>query len=232
VGTELGVFEAFYGSFVQHPLLLWLAVVLGLGFALTRPGLPPSLRLYCIGLAALSAADAWLTSSPIPALGSLSGAAASLVPLFFVLAGDLRFLFVVQLADASGGLRFEPRRVALAVALVLVVPAFSELVVASLPEALSAPRVMFLVYEVSFFALTLALLAWHPRMRGLAWTRGVARFVLLYYGLWATADTIILFGGADWGFALRVVPNLLYYGGLIAVIAGSASAGRGEVDPG
>ena len=46
----------------------------------------------------------------------------------------------------------------------------------------------------------------------------MSRFVLLYYGLWAAADVILLATRADLGFALRVVPNLLYYGGLIAAI--------------
>ena len=46
----------------------------------------------------------------------------------------------------------------------------------------------------------------------------MSRFVLLYYGLWAAADALILATGADLGFAVRVVPNVLYYGGLIAVI--------------
>ena len=56
----------------------------------------------------------------------------------------------------------------------------------------------------------------------------MSRFVLLYYGLWATADAIILATGSDLGFAVRVVPNVLYYGGLIAVIGGAAaSASRG-----
>jgi hypothetical protein len=42
---------------------------------------------------------------------------------------------------------------------------------------------------------------------------------MLYYGLWATADVIVLGIGSDLGFLLRVLPNLLYYGGLIAAIA-------------
>ena len=37
-------------------------------------------------------------------------------------------------------------------------------------------------------------------------------FVILYYGLWACADALILFGGFDWGWALRAIPNQLYYG--------------------
>jgi uncharacterized membrane protein YpjA len=89
-------------------------------------------------------------------------------------------------------------------------------------------RVLYLVYEVFFFALTLALLARHPGPKRAPWLRTVSRFVLLYYGLWATADALLLVTGSDAGFALRVVPNLLYYGGLIAVIgwAGSRAAPR------
>ena len=78
---------------------------------------------------------------------------------------------------------------------------------------------LFLVYELAFCALTLALLRWHPNARALPWVRAVSRFVLLYYGLWATADAILLATGSDLGYALRVIPNLLYYGGLIAAIA-------------
>jgi hypothetical protein len=36
--------------------------------------------------------------------------------------------------------------------------------------------------------------------------------------LWASADAIILATGSDLGYLLRVVPNLLYYGGLIGLI--------------
>ena len=42
--------------------------------------------------------------------------------------------------------------------------------------------------------------------------------MVLYYGLWATADLLILGTGSDLGYLLRMLPNLLYYGGLIAVI--------------
>jgi hypothetical protein len=59
-------------------------------------------------------------------------------------------------------------------------------------------------------------------VRDVAWIAQVSRFVIVYYSLWATADMIILTTSSDLGFALRVVPNLLYYGGLIAVIGRSA----------
>jgi hypothetical protein len=37
-----------------------------------------------------------------------------------------------------------------------------------------------------------------------------ASFVVVYYGLWATSDLLIL-GGLDAGWLLRAVPNQLYY---------------------
>ena len=43
--------------------------------------------------------------------------------------------------------------------------------------------------------------------------------MVLYYSLWASADLLILTTGLDLGYGLRVVPNLLYYGGLIATLA-------------
>ena len=74
-----------------------------------------------------------------------------------------------------------------------------------------------------FVVLTLSLLRFARSVGEGAWLQRVSRFVLFYYGLWATADVIILATGSDLGFALRVVPNLLYYGGLIAVIGRESS---------
>ena len=214
----MGFFETFYAGPVQHPWLLWLAGVAGVAFALTRPGLAPELRRYLIGLGALTLLDAWLTSNDIPGIGSLPTWASSAVPLFFVLAGDLRYLLVVQCGAPGGRLAFTPGGIAGALGLMLVVPIASQLVVPILAGPEATPRVLFLVYELAFFGLTATLMAFHSGTAVGRWPRVVSRFVLLYYGLWACADAIILLTGADVGFALRVVPNVLYYGGLIAVM--------------
>jgi hypothetical protein len=50
----------------------------------------------------------------------------------------------------------------------------------------------------------------------------VTRFVIAYYALWAAADALILTMGADAAFLLRVLPNVLYYGGLVPAIAWTA----------
>jgi hypothetical protein len=41
---------------------------------------------------------------------------------------------------------------------------------------------------------------------------------MVYYTLWGTADAVILATGSDVGFGLRVLPNLLYYGGFVAAV--------------
>lgn len=223
-----GVFENFYASTWQHPILLWAAALAALAFCATRPGLDAGVRRYCFALVALSLIDAWLTTTDVWGIGRLQGAAVSLVPLFFVLAGDFRYLVLLGAADARGRLSFDGRVVLAGLGWMLIVPLLSQAILGVLPGDGNNPRVLFLVYEILFFLLTCALLARHPGHERAPWLRGVSRFVLLYYGLWATADAIILATGSDLGFAVRVVPNVLYYGGLIAVIGGAAaSASRG-----
>ena len=119
-----------------------------------------------------------------------------------------------------------PRGAIRAVLLTAIVPVFAQLTTAG-----REPRVLFLVYELAFCALTVALLRWHPNARALPWVRAVSRFVLLYYGLWAAADVVLLATAADLGYGLRVIPNLLYYGGLTAAIARCAPASRGAGSP-
>ena len=217
--ADPGPFERFYASALQHPWLLWAAALAALARVRTLPGLSPDLRRYTTALVGLSLADAWLTSSHVYGVGPLTGPLASAVPLFFVLAGDLRFLLLVLVGRPDGTLAWRGPAVLGAVGLTLVVPLGSQLVMSALPDRLDTSRVLFLVYEVAFAALTLALLAVAPQLRGNAWLRRVAGFVVVYYALWATADAVILGLHADWGFGLRVVPNVLYYGGLIAAMA-------------
>jgi hypothetical protein len=221
--VTVGPFEAFYQSPLQHPILLWLAAGLAGWWCAARQALRPSVHRYGLALTALSLTDAWLTSKHIYGVGALTGAPATFVPLFFVLAGDFRYLLLLGLATADGDLRWSGRAVSAAVALTLVVPILSQSIIAILPAAQSGARVLYFVYEVAFFGLTAALLAWHPGVRAAPWLRPVSRFVLLYYGLWASADALLLVTGSDLGFALRVVPNVLYYGGLIAMIGWAAA---------
>jgi hypothetical protein len=224
VPLESGSFEAFYASPMQHPVLLWLAAAFALCICIAKRGLSTSMRRYCIALSVLSLADAWLTTSDVPLLGPLPAALASIVPLFFVLAGDLRFLIVVMLGTPDGRLELSWKRLLFACVLTLVVPIFTQIALAVVPDSMRGARVMFLIYEVAFAVLALALLRWHPNARRTGWIRQLSWFVVLYYSLWASADVWILASGSDLGYLLRVIPNLLYYGGLIAVMGVAASA--------
>lgn len=224
----MGTFEAFYASAYQHPGLLWLAALLAAGVLAARRGLDPLLGRTLAALVGLSLLDAWLTSNHVYGIVALPARFASSVSLFFVLAGDFRFLMLAVAATPAGGLRFEARTLAVAAALTAVAPLSSQAILSLLPDSLAAPRVLFLVYEVAFVMLTLSLMRWHRNLREVAWMRSVSRFVLLYYALWASADVIILATGSDLGFLLRVVPNILYYGGLIAVIALAAPRRHGS----
>ena len=62
--------------------------------------------------------------------------------------------------------------------------------------------------------------------------RALAGYSAAYYALWASADLVILVLGRDAGWALRVVPNQLYYGGWVvfayAVFYRGAPAGEGK----
>lgn len=224
----MGTFEAFYQSPLQHPWLLWLSALAGVAWCLRQPGLDPSLRRFVVALGALSLADAWLSAHEVYGFGVLSDPVRSAFQLFFVLAGDFRFLLLLGAGTADGRFRTSAPKVAIALGLTCVVPLTSQIVMALLPGE-PGPRILFLAYELLFFALTLALLAFHPGPRGAPWLRTVSRFVLVYYGLWASADALLLATGLDAGFALRVVPNVLYYGGLIALIgwAGARESARG-----
>lgn len=218
MSPEPGPFEVFYYGPIQHPVLLWISAAAATGFCRFRRGLSPGVRGYCIGLGVLSAVDAWLTASEPFGLGPLPPALLSVLPLLFVLAGDFRYLAVVTGGTAEGRIRLGRQGLLGAAALTCLVPIFTQLVMWALPEALASARGMFLVYELAFLGLTVALVRWHPNVRSIGWIRALSGVVITYYGLWALADGIILGLGSDGGYLLRVAPNLLYYGGFIAAL--------------
>jgi hypothetical protein len=81
---------------------------------------------------------------------------------------------------------------------------------------------IFLVYEAMFFVLALVIYAavLPKRLAGVdpdlaRWVKLLTLFELMQYGLWATADVLILSGVTEPGYLLRVVPNTLYYGAFL-----------------
>jgi hypothetical protein len=158
-----------------------------------------------------------LATGPFSRALALPDAAKQAVMLVFVLLGDFRVL-LLALALALGTARLA--RAALASAgLTLVVP----LIAWSTDAALRARwpelpgQVLWLVYELGFFAFALALRAVVlPHLAGddaaarLRVPRAVLAYAAAYYALWALADVLIL-AGLDAGWLLRVLPNQLYY---------------------
>jgi hypothetical protein len=182
------------------------------GFA-AGPGVEPYaarfVRIWTIVFAALSIAD--------PIATGLLGV--PLVP--FVLLGDYRVFALVLVVMQPG----RSRAIALAEAAgwTLVVPAIAfgtTRAVGALAGPLP-PVTLWIVYQTSFALLTLALMGRVvPARVGIErepvrrYLRTVLAFVCVYYVLWTTADVLVL-RGHEWGWGLRVVPNLLYYGAFV-----------------
>ncbi len=224
-------FADLYASPLQHPGLLWASAVLGLLLALARRGLSPHVRWFCVALTVVSLFDAWLTANQILGLESTKSAP-PWVPLIFVLLGDFRYFFFVESARPNGSLSITVRGLGRALAWTLVVPIGSQALMLMLGTDES--RVLFLVYELSFVVLLCTLLfVYLPRrVQAARWVRLVTLFGVFYYALWASADAVILFTRADEGFLLRIVPNVLYYGGFVPIVAWTAPLGRRRSNPG
>jgi hypothetical protein len=153
--------------------------------------------------------------------------------LAFVLLGDWRVWLLVAVLALPRGRRVAA--VAGSAASTLVVPLSAwgadALLRARWPEL--PGQVLWLVYELGFVALALwvrarglARLAPGADARALACARAVLAYAVAYYALWAAADLLIL-GGRDLGWALRMLPNQLYYA-LLVPFAWWAWFGRGS----
>jgi hypothetical protein len=140
------------------------------------------------------------------------------VIFLFVLLGDFRvFLLVFTLARHRERDRVR-RGVLEALPWTFVVPVVTFVVHTGL-RAVGVPlppQALWLIYELSFLAM--AVFLWttlvpartldEPRLT--RYLQTVLAYVAVYYALWAAADVLIL-AGIDLGWALRVLPNQLYY---------------------
>lgn len=208
------MFEAAYYSPWHNPLSFWLITV---GF------------LAAVRFGERARSGTWLTaflllfgleiSLDALAQGELSPLAGSTlltpVSIAFVILGDFRFFLL--LTKYSSGARSAVGVYGMAAAIALVVPLLSGLSQRLMPDTFADMRHVFLAYELALFTLTLGLrLAWYPRRYAdvdpavRRWIGAVMAFELVQYGLWASADMVIL-AGSDLGYALRLVPNTLYY---------------------
>lgn len=205
----MNIFQQFYESAYQQPGALWFFLTIGLIFVLLTARHRPvtSLSKYGFVLIGISALDAGLTSNW--AQGALPGLSQGL-SIFFVWMGDFRHFL---LGEWLGYRSLTTRGVLRAVLIASIVPLFAFGLSRFFPASWPVPRSLFLLYEVLFVFVSGAWAYSLDRrylMSGLGFWR-VQTFFVTTYLLWIAADILILMDLTSLGFALRVVPNLLYY---------------------
>jgi hypothetical protein len=221
-------FAELYRSDLQAFYALWIVPALFLTWLLATPSgrsaatsADPDVRFvygYCLVFAIETIVDPFASGPLLRALGASDGALGTVVLVAFVLLGDLRVLLLLfRLASPDASLAVSIRAAAL---WTLLVPLFAITTRELLAAALGGlpPQAVWLIYEIGFLALALwlrerGLPAWVAADDGrrLAALRAVAGYVAVYYGLWVLSDVLILGFGLDLGWALRIVPNQLYY---------------------
>jgi hypothetical protein len=142
--------------------------------------------------------------------------------------GDFRFFFFVEHFSGSDAKPGCSRATVRALLWTLVVPLLQFGLIKTFESAFEEPRHTFLAYELLFLALASGFrFVLLPKKtmpdETRTWLNAVAGYAMLYYALWASADVLIL-SGLDLGFGLRVLPNLLYYGGFLPFVYWTAPA--------
>ena len=220
VGSE--TWQAFYNAGWQFP---WAVLVVPFGYLLFRAAagaprggaVPEQARFvsgYLLGFAALTMLDPLATGPLAKAIGT--DVAGTALGLLFVLLGDFRVYWLVLFLVAPGA--GMARSLARAAALTPLVPVFAFGVKAALDSAFGGvpDQVLWLAHETAFVAMALVLARrFVPSRLGRDgprsdFLRAALGYVAAYYALWAAADVLIL-AGFDEGWAIRLVPNQLYY---------------------
>ncbi len=229
--TEPGSWLAFYQSDLQSVWGLWVAPVLfGLFLLALRlggrgqpsAGATPAAANFVAAFTAVFLLETLLdplATGPITrALGLADALGGSAIAFAFVYLGDFRvYLLLFGVAALAAG---QPVPLGRAALWTLAVPALAGSVYAGALALWGdvAMGWLWAAYELSFFVVMLGFRArWVPAQASEAdaSTRNFLAFVCLYaasyYLLWLTADLLTLLGGFDAGWALRIVPNQLYY---------------------
>lgn len=179
----------------------------------------PRLKTYLLIFSTTTLTDILVASKIIPIA---NGDVQIAIEYIFVLIGDLRFIlllaFVVYAQKKMPEIEnFRVDGSVLKPALIFVM--FDSLLIRAIeiarPGIFAEPRYKFLAYEIIFFILTFLWIFAVMPQKNIAekerrFLRRAAIPVFIFYGLWPIADILIL-KGIEFGYALRIVPNLTYY---------------------
>ncbi len=182
-----------------------------------RPEAARFLDLYAIVFGIAIFLDPLATGPFTRAAGIEDSIAGSAVAFCFVYLGDLRvfvLLFGLAQLDSPG------RALLRAAAYALVVPAAAELIFQAIRQV--DPELngswLWVIYELLFLAWILWFRQrWIERhisaeqQETRRYLRAVCLFAASYYALWPLSDLLVLLGSVDAGWALRMIPNQLYY---------------------
>jgi hypothetical protein len=222
-------YSSIYHSPWQNPGLFVLTnALLAIFLLLRKPDRPEQafLRNTLLAMAILALVDSLLTGelSPFP------GPIVPYVAIPFVILGDVRFFFLLERYAKTGGRTSSVTRLFFRSLLWgLIVPSTAYATkITFFPERTN--HWLFLTYESYFTVVALVFNGlvvprwtngWDIPADQKRWIRAFALFELVFYALWATADVVIL-SGHEWGYLLRIVPNVLYYVGFAWFVALSA----------
>lgn len=212
------MFEPLYSAYVHMPWVGFVsAIVL---FAVVMRKLP-----YFYGLMALLILFTFLDGLRAGEWLRLGGKGHAIYEPFtylFILFGDLRYFLLMYRYGKHHDLaedRASPAKTWLAILGWTLAPTILLFLGGQIiPDAFSVPRHIFLVYELIMFCaaivfLNLLLPSWFRGEKYAdthTWLRRVTFVELAHYGLWALSDVLIL-SGYDLGYALRFVPDTIYY---------------------
>lgn len=184
-------------------------------------GVSPAAARFVRGLTLFFAIETMIDPIATGPLSKLEFLRASflgtLIPFIFVLLGDLRVLLLaIGVARPERSLR---RNLAWALAASSIVPIFagSGFTLARWLVPDLHGQTLWMFYEFGFFALCVALgRLWVSRSvqndpAVAAFLRAIFGYSAAYYALWWMADVLIVIANLDLGWAIRMIPNQLYY---------------------
>ncbi len=216
------MFEQMYVGYVHHPWICWAVAAIMFVVVLRRLSF---FHAFLLGALALTFTDAMVTGAWFH-LGGAEWEYFGPLAFFFVLAGDFRYFLLVHRyagdfeATSWGGARVWGK----AVAWTLVPALVSGALQWGFPDAFAQRWMSYLVYELVMVALaSMFLVNILPQMTEgrpesvQRWLKGVTIVELAHYVLWALSDMLIL-SGVEFGFALRFVPDVIYYAVFIPVV--------------